>query len=102
MPLRIAGRQAPAPPLSRRRPKQESARLAEVEYHVGFVPEVAEDEDDPEADPEVEPLAPDTPAPVAVRPARPRPTGEASRRTALAEFTALATSNGDDFSFRRR
>ena len=105
LPLRIAGRHAPAPPLSRRRPKREPAALAEVEYHVGFVPEVVQDDVDAdadadvdgEADPEVE-----TPAAVPVHPARPRPSGEVSRRTALAEFTALATSNGDDFSFRRR
>jgi len=79
--------------------------LAEVEYRVGFVPEVVQDDVDDDADadvdaetdPEVE-----TPGAVPVHPARPRPSGEVSRRTALAEFTALATSNGDDFSFRRR
>ncbi len=102
LPSRIAGRQPSAPPLSRRRPKREPATLGEVEYHVGFVPEVVQDETDPEAEPDDEALAPETPTPVAVRPAPPRPTGEASRRTALAEFTALAKGNGDDFSFRRR
>jgi hypothetical protein len=107
LPSRVAARQAPAAPLSRRRPKREPATLGEVEYHVGFVPEVAQDEIDPElvppeVDPDDEALPPETPEPVAVRPAPPRPTGEASRRTALAEFTALATANGDDFSFRRR
>ncbi|MDQ1455121.1 MAG: hypothetical protein QOH28_741 [Actinomycetota bacterium] len=112
LPSRVAGRQAPAAPLSRRRPKREPATLGEVEYHVGFVPEVGQDEIDTEVEPPgVEPpevecndeaIPPETPEPVAVRPAPPRPTGEASRRTALAEFTALATANGDDFSFRRR
>ena len=71
------------------------------------MPEVEQDEIDPEVvspevDPDDEALPLETPEPVAVRPAPPRPTGEASRRTALAEFTALATANGDDFSFRRR
>ena len=67
-----------------------------------LIAEVAQDEIDPEDASDDEALPPETPEPVAVRPAPPRPTGEASRRTALAEFTALATANGDDFSFRRR
>jgi len=102
LPLRIAGRHAPEPPLSRR-PAREPAASGEVEYHVGFVPEVVQDdeedavEDETEAETEAE-----APTAVPVHPARPRPTVEVSRRTALAEFTALATSNGDDFSFRRR
>jgi hypothetical protein len=86
LPLRVAGRRAPAPPLAKRRPRREpaAARARAV----------------PEPDPAAEPAVPDAPAAETGAPVRAQPT-EAFRRTALAEFTALATSNGDDFSYRR-
>jgi golgin subfamily B member 1 len=122
LPARVAGRRAPALPVTRRRPKREVAVAAaapvpvaaplpppvEVEYHVGFFPEITQDdESEPESELaaatlEPETLEPETTTPVAEAPVRSGATGEAFRRTALAEFTALATSNGDDFSFRRR
>ena len=114
LPARVAGSRAPAPPVTRRRPKREPAAAAaapiaaplpapvEVEYHVGFFPEIAQDEPEPEAELAAEALEPEPPTPAAEAPVRSGATGEAFRRTALAEFTALATSNGDDFSFRRR
>lgn len=115
LPARVAGSRAPAPPVTRRRPKREPAVASsssdvaapwpapvEVEYHVGFFPEIAQDEPEPEAELAAEALEPETPTPAAEAPVRSGATGEAFRRTALAEFTALATRNGDDFSFRRR
>jgi chromosome segregation ATPase len=96
LPLRIAGRHAPAPPLAKRRIRAESARsssssapalaaLARREPAASEEPaaEVAA----PAVEPEVEP---EPAAPVAD-----------NRRTALAAFTSLATSSGDDFTYRR-
>ena len=117
LPARVAGSRAPAPPVTRRRPKREPGVAAsssdvaaplpapvEVEYHVGFFPEIAQEDNEPEPPDELaaETLEPEPPTPVAETPVRSGATGEAFRRTALAEFTALATSNGDDFSFHRR
>jgi chromosome segregation ATPase len=121
LPLRIAGRHAPAPPPARRRPRREPATAAgapvappaaasaavalaapEPRVAPAFVPALEPDAAAPEA----------TPAPVvaegadgtaeasAPAPEQTAPT-ETFRRTALAEFTALATSSGDDFTFRR-
>ena len=117
LPARVAGRRAPAAPVTRRRTKREPAVAAsssdvaaplpapvEVEYHVGFFPEIAQEDDEPEAELAADALEPDTPTPTppAAAPVRSGATGEAFRRTALAEFTALAAGNDDDFSFRRR
>lgn len=82
LPLRIAGRHTPAPPLARRRPRRAP----------GAAPTAAAPE--PEAEPVAEPAVEEPPA-------RPRISDDTSRRTALAEFSALATSS-DDFSYRRR
>jgi chromosome segregation ATPase len=113
LPLRVAGRHAPAPPLARRRPRR-APQAARAEVESRSEPEVVSEPDAPtsgapEPDPAAaEPEAPKTeaPKPEAAQPetktARTGPAGEAFRRTALAEFTALATSSGDDFSPRRR
>jgi chromosome segregation ATPase len=87
LPLRVAGRHAPAPP-ARRRTRREPAvaRAAAIEA----APEVAP-----------EPVAAEAEAEAVETKAPGRPT-EVFRRTALAEFSALATSKGDDFSYRHR
>jgi hypothetical protein len=101
LPLRIAGRHAPAAPLARRRPRRDDPAAAPA----GAAPAAsASSAPAPAAPPAVaaeveEPPAPD--APEAQPPVAPAADG-AFRRTALAEFTALASSSGDDFSFRRR
>jgi chromosome segregation ATPase len=98
LPLRVAGRRAPAPQLARRRPRREPAvaRAAVVpETEAGTAPAAAE-HGLPDAA-----LLEAAAAVEAAVPERAGPT-EAFRRTALAEFTALATSSSDDFSFRRR
>jgi chromosome segregation ATPase len=92
LPLRIAGRHAPAPPLAKRRTRTESARSSSSSAPALAAlarrePEPAPAEEPPAAEvvPEPEPAAP-----VAD-----------NRRTALAAFTSLATSSGDDFTYRR-
>ena len=89
LPLRIAGRHAPATPLARRRPRRDAPAPAVA----AAAPEAATA---PVAEAE-----PEAAAPEAQPPAPPVADG-AFRRTALAEFTALASSSGDDFTFRRR
>ena len=84
LPLRVAGQRAPAPPLAKRRPRRE--------------PAVARTRAVPEREPVAEP---EPPTAEAAAPDRAQPT-EAFRRTALAEFTALATSSGDEVSHRHR
>jgi chromosome segregation ATPase len=88
LPLRIAGRHAPAP-LARRRPRRESAPGSSAPALAALVrrePEPVAEEVAPKPEPEPE-----------------QPPAEVfDRRTALAEFSALATSSGDDFIFRRR
>ncbi len=96
LPLRIAGRHAPAPPLARRRPRRESAPSPSPSSSAPALAALVRREPEPEPEP-VEGSAPE-PAPA---PAPPAPPDGLDRRTALAEFSALATSNGDDFTFRR-
>ena len=107
LPLRIAGRHAPAPPRARRRPRR-APQTARAEVEPRSEPEVVSEPDAPTSGaPEPDPAAAEsaTPKVGAAKPeaktARTGAAGEAFRRTALAEFTALATSN-DDFSPRRR
>ena len=121
LPLRIAGRHAPAPPLARRRPRRDStgpspASAPPATTTAALVgafapPRPVDPEPEPtatEAVAEIAPVADIESEPIAAHeveaetPARKPPAGDASRRTAFAEFTALASSSGDDFSFRRR
>jgi len=104
LPSRVAGRPPPAAPLSRRRPKRSPRTLGEVEYHVGFVPRgLRRTRSTPAVAPDDEALPPETPAPVAVRPA-PAPSDGGSVPDALRwpNSRPLLPANGDDFSFRRR
>jgi hypothetical protein len=91
LPLRIAGRHAPAPPLARRRPRHDSAPSSSAPALAALVRR----EPEPEAPP------PEATAPEP-EPEPPAPVETLDRRSALAEFSALATSSGDDFIFRRR
>jgi hypothetical protein len=123
LPLRIAGRHAPGPPISRRRTRRPpvsdraelegrpdldvvSAELVhEAEAGASEIPASGATADAPESETVASDLAAaEAAAAKAASSKTPRTgaTGEAFRRTALAEFTALATSNGDDFTPRRR
>ena len=112
LPLRVAGRHKPAPPLARRRPRQDptlaKAPAEPQAYRALARLEIPPEAPAPEAPPTEVPVAevPVAEVPVAEEPvaepaAAAAPTDASHRRTALAEFTALASS-GDDFSFRRR
>ncbi|HEV7527022.1 MAG TPA: hypothetical protein VGP92_18845 [Acidimicrobiia bacterium] len=114
LPLRIAGRHAPTPQVVRRRARREPepsagpepAPVVEptmVEPAFRVAPDIAAIEDAPEPVAVVadapEDASPEQAEPPATAPA---PAEETHRRTALAAFTALATSSGDDLSYRRR
>jgi hypothetical protein len=96
LPLRIAGRHAPAPPLAKRRPRSGSARSTPSSSAPALAA-LARREPAPEP-----PAAVIEPEPV-VPEVEPEPAAPAAdnRRTALAAFTSLATSSGDDFTYRR-
>ena len=116
LPLRIAGRHAPGPPLSRRRTRRPSRSSDRLDLEVAEavqpseIPASGATADAPESETVASDLAAAEAAAAEAAAAKaasskiPRTgaTGEAFRRTALAEFTALATSNGDDFTPRRR
>ncbi len=103
LPLRIAGRRAPAPPLARRRPRRDGAPSSSAPALAALAALVRRE---PEPEPEPEPVtAAEAAAPELGADPEPlaRPAPEAlDRRGALAEFSALATSSGDDFTFRPR
>ncbi len=98
LPLRIAGRHAPAPPLAKRRPRSESARSTPASSAPALAA-LARREPPPEPLPVAE-VAPEPIEPGA-EPEPPTPVAD-NRRTALAAFTSLAASGGDDFTYRRR